>query len=135
MSFWKPFRVRIGKGTPIKDLPINPSNLPPIPKIKITSITALRSALSGEEKIEQTALDYSNRARLLPGDCTSQVAPVAFRSGVQWRDLNPSPEVLKLVEALRTIDSASFKDCLGCQSNSEYGYEIARDALTEWENK
>lgn len=50
MSFWKPFRVRIGKGTPIKDLPINPSNLPLIPKIKITSITALRSALSGEEK-------------------------------------------------------------------------------------
>lgn len=38
----------------------------------------------------------------------------------------------KLVEALKKIDSASFKACRNCGDSSEYAYEIARDALAEW---
>lgn len=91
--------------------------------------------MTDEEKIEQAANQYGiYSAPINDREAQVQLA-VDFEAGVQWRDKNPSPEVLKLVEALKAIDSASFKDCLGCQSSSEYGYEIARDALTEWEKK
>lgn len=42
---YKPFRVRLGEGTPVRELPANPSDLPEIPKGKINSIATLRKAI------------------------------------------------------------------------------------------
>lgn len=45
MTIWKPFRISIGKGTPIREMPSDPSNLPDISNDEITSITSLRNAI------------------------------------------------------------------------------------------
>lgn len=75
--------------------------------------------MTDEEKIEQAA-------NAVAGAHEDVDRYYTFLAAVQWRDENPSPEVLALVEALKFY---SNRFCDG-----ENG-EIAEDALAAWGKK
>lgn len=59
------------------------------------------------EKIEAAAQQYSNAeantSELRDKNYHRGIADYGFRAGVEWRDQNPSPEVLALVDGLKLM--------------------------------
>jgi hypothetical protein len=86
--------------------------------------------MSDEEKIEQACTGH--------GTAWDHV----FRLGIEWRDQNPSPKVLALVEALQfytrfedvqnTFNDAT--DRIECQVSYK-GPSKAKQALAAWDKK
>lgn len=88
--------------------------------------------MTDEEKIEQAAITNCNDEGWDTSGHFEDVASInGFKIGVRWRDENPSPKVLALVEALnKVMDEGGSNSRL-----SDATLNCVAKALAKWDKK